>query len=102
MSLICLAQHVPRASQECLVTERGLRLTFSTGDAEESDRVERGGCRSDSPDPSGCGGRSFRSQLTLTVLGHQVVRTAEAYGLLLRTEEFGDVVFSLPQPILER
>jgi len=41
-------------------------------------------------------------QLTLTVLGHQVVRTPEAHGLLLRTQEFGDVVFSLPQAILQR
>ena len=33
--------------------------------------------------------------LTLGVLGHQVVRTPEAYGLLLRTQELGEVVFSL-------
>jgi hypothetical protein len=39
--------------------------------------------------------------LTLRVLGHQVVRTPEAYGLLLRTQELGEVVFSLPPTILK-
>jgi hypothetical protein len=41
-------------------------------------------------------------QMTLTVLGHQIVRKPEAYGLRLRTQEFGDVVFSVPQAILRR
>ena len=40
--------------------------------------------------------------LTLTVMGHQVVRRPEAYGLLLRTQELGEVVFSLPPAILQR
>lgn len=39
---------------------------------------------------------------TLTVLGHQVVQNAEAKGLLLRTQELGVVVFSLPEGILQR
>jgi hypothetical protein len=39
--------------------------------------------------------------LTLRVLGHQVVRTPEAFGLLLRTQELGEVVFSLPPTILK-
>ena len=39
--------------------------------------------------------------LTLAVFGHQVVRTPEAYGLLLRTQELGEVVFSLPPAILK-
>jgi hypothetical protein len=40
--------------------------------------------------------------LTLTVMGHQVVRRPETYGLLLRTQELGEVVFSLPPAILQR
>ena len=40
--------------------------------------------------------------LTLTVLGHQIVQNAEAKGLLLRTQELGAVVFSLPEGILQR
>lgn len=40
--------------------------------------------------------------LTVSVLGHQVVRSAEAHGLLLRTQECGDIVFSLPPGILRR
>ena len=60
--------------------KEGLRLTFSSGDSEES--LELG-------------------PLTLRVLGHQVVRTPEAFGLLLRTEELGGVVFSLPPAILQ-
>ena len=86
-----------------LSTERGLHLTFSSGDTEESIEL--------SPEAADQTSKSLRivtreivgkGPLTLTVLGHQVVRTHEAYGLLLRTQEFGDVVFSLPQAILER
>jgi hypothetical protein len=86
-----------------LSTERGLHLKFNSGDTEQSIEL--------SPEAAdqilqalqvvtseGVG----EEQLTLTVLGHQVVRTPEAYGLLLRTQEFGDVVFSLPQAILQR
>lgn len=39
---------------------------------------------------------------TLTVLGHQIVQSAEAKGLLLRTAELGVMVFSLPEGILQR
>ena len=86
-----------------LSTERGLRLTFSSGDTEESIEL--------SPEAANQTSETLRAvtseiagegQLTLTVLGHQVVRTNEAYGLLLRTQEFGDVVFSLPHAILQR
>jgi hypothetical protein len=86
-----------------LSTERGLHLTFSSGHTEESIEL--------SPEAADQTSKSLRivtreiadeGPLTLTVLGHQVVRTHEAYGLLLRTQEFGDVVFSLPPPILKR
>jgi hypothetical protein len=86
-----------------LSTERGLHLTFSTGDTEESIEL--------SPEAANQTLHTLQvatseiageEPLTLTVLGHQIVRTHEAYGLLLRTQEFGDVVFSLPQAILQR
>jgi hypothetical protein len=86
-----------------LSTERGLHLTFSTGDTEKTIEL--------SPEAAdqtvhtlqvATSESAGEGQLTLTVLGHQVVRTDEAYGLLLRTQEFGDVVFSLPQTILQR
>jgi hypothetical protein len=84
-----------------LPTERGLHLAYSSGDSEES--LELGREAADQilkalqvKQVAG------EKQLTLNVLGHQVVRTPEAYGLLLRTQEFGDVVFSLPQAVLQR
>ena len=86
-----------------LSTERGLHLTFSSGDKEESIEM--------SPEAADqtlhtlqvvTSESAGEEQLTLMVLGHQVVRTPEAYGLLLHTQEFGDVVFSLPQAILQR
>ena len=89
--------------KRALSTERGLYLTFSSGDTEES--IELSAEASDqilqalqvlTSEAAG------EDQLTLTVLGHQVVPTPEAYGLLLRTQEFGDVVFSLPEAILRR
>jgi len=40
--------------------------------------------------------------LTLTVLGHQVVQSREDKGLLLKTREWGTIVFSLPQAILPK
>ena len=86
-----------------LSTERGLRLTFSSGDREVS--LELSPQAADQTLHTLQGVMSAiagQEQLTFTVLGHQVVRTQEAYGLLLRTPEFGDVVFSLPQAILQR
>ena len=86
-----------------LSTGRGLHLTFSSGDIEESIEL--------SPEAADQTSKALQvatrdiaggGPLTLTVLGHQVVRTHEAYGLLLRTQEFGEVVFSLPQAILQR
>ena len=86
-----------------LSTERGLHLTFSSGDNEESIEFSPEATDQTSKalqvarnDIAGAG------PLTLTVLGHQVVRTQEAYGLLLRTREFGEVVFSLPHAILQK
>jgi hypothetical protein len=89
--------------KRALSTERGLHLTFSSGDKEQSIEL--------SPEAADqilqalqvvTSEAAGQEQLTLTVLGHQVVRTPEAYGLLLRTQEFGDVVFSLPEAILRR
>jgi hypothetical protein len=86
-----------------LSTERALRLTFSSGDLEESIELSREAAdqllRALQVLTSEAAGEE---QLTLTVVGHQVVRTPEAYGLLVRTQEFGEVVFSLPSAILQR
>jgi len=86
-----------------LSSEFGLHLEFSSGDSEESVELSREAAdqmlqalQVMTSDAAG------EAQLTLTVLGHQVVRTPEAYGLLLRTQEFGDVVFSLPQAVLQK
>lgn len=88
-------ERIRRAS----TTERGVQLTFSCGDTEQSielsleaaQHILRALLISEAP---------HEEQLTLTVFGHQVVRRPDAYGLLLRTQELGDVVFSLPQAIL--
>jgi hypothetical protein len=85
-----------------LSTERGLRLTFSSGGTEESIELSPEAADETLHTLQGVTNEiAGEKQLTLTVLGHQVVRTHEAYGLLLRTQEFGDVVFSLPQAILQ-
>ena len=86
-----------------LSTERGVRLTFSSGDTEES--IELSPKAADQTLQTlqvATSESAGEEQLTLTVLGHQVVRTHEAFGLLLRTQEFGDVVFSLPQAVLQK
>jgi hypothetical protein len=89
--------------KRALSTERGVHLTFSSGNTEETVEL--------SPEAADQVRQALQvvtskaageDQLTLTVLGHQVVRRPDAYGLLLRTQEFGDVVFSLPQAILRR
>ena len=85
-----------------LSTERGLRLTFSSGDTEESVELSQEAADQMLQALQVMTSEAGEEQLTLTVLGHQVVRTPEAYGLLLRTQEFGDVVFSLPRAILQR
>lgn len=87
--------------ERVLPTERGLHLGYSFGDSDESlelgqeaaDQILQALQMKQVPG---------EKQLTLRVLGHQVARTPEAYGLLLRTQEFGDVVFSLPQAVLQR
>ena len=86
-----------------LSTERGLHLTFSSGDTEESIELSPQAADQTLHTLQGVTSEfAGEEQLTLTVLGHQVVRTHAAYGLLLRTPEFGDVVFSLPPEILQR
>jgi hypothetical protein len=82
-----------------LSTKRGLRLAFSSGPSEEvielspeaADQLLQALQTTGSEGP-----------LTLNVLGHQVVRSPDGYGLLVRTQEFGEIVFSLPQAVLQR
>jgi hypothetical protein len=89
--------------KRALSTERGLRLTFSSGDTEESIEVSREAADQLVQALQVVTGDAARGeQMTLTVLGHQIVRKPEAYGLRLRTQELGDVVFSVPQAILRR
>jgi hypothetical protein len=86
-----------------LPTERGLHLTFISGDKEEAIELSAEAADQTSKTlQAATSDIAGEGPLTLTVLGHQVVRTHEAYGLLLRTQEFGEVVFSLPPPILKR
>jgi hypothetical protein len=87
--------------KSCLLGEHGLRLTFSAGSAEQSIELSMAAAEQSLQVLKTAIGEA-RERLTLTVLGHQVVRTPEAYGLLLRTQEFGEVIFALPEPILER
>ena len=87
--------------KRALSPEHELHLTFSSGDTQQTVELSSEAAK-----------QLLRAlqvverkpvdevPLTLTVLGHQVMRTPEAYGLLLRTQEFGEVVFSLPQLIL--
>ena len=86
-----------------LSTERGLHLTFTSGDSLESLEL--------SPEAVDQMLRALQvvateaigeEPLMLTVLGHQVVRTPEAYGVFVRTRELGDAVFSLPRAVLQR
>ena len=84
-------------------TERGVRLTFSSGNKEktiEFSREAAGQILQALQVPTKTG--TPEERLTLTVLGHQVVQTPEAKGLLLRTKEWGIIVFSLPQSILPK
>ena len=86
-----------------LSTERGLQLAFSSGDSEESIELSREAADQMLQALQIVTNRvTGEEQLTLTVLGHQVMQAAEAKGLLLRTKELGDVVFSLPQAVLQR
>ena len=84
-------------------TKRGVRLTFSSGNTEKTIELSReaaGQILQALQIPTKKGTAEVR--LTLTVLGHQVVQTPEAKGLLLRTKEWGIIVFSLPQGILQK
>src|SRR4029079_3656392 len=83
-------------------TERGLHLTFSSSDTEASIELSPEAVEQTFKTLHGVTPDAGEGPLTFTALGHQVVRTHEAYGLLLRTREFGDVVFSLPPAILKR
>ncbi|MGE3528563.1 MAG: hypothetical protein AB7G54_03950 [Methyloceanibacter sp.] len=82
-------------------TKSGLRLTFSSGKSEEQVELSQEAAAQTLRALQGAGGAAGEGPLTLGVLGHQVVRTADAYGLLLRTRELGEVVFALPLPILK-
>ena len=87
--------------KRALSSEDELHLTFSSGDTQQTVELSSEAAK-----------QLLRAlqvverkpvdevPFTLTVLGHQVMRTPEAYGLLLRTQEFGEVVFSFPQLIL--
>jgi hypothetical protein len=87
--------------ERVLPTERGLHLGYSFGDSDES--LELGREAADQIlQALQVKQIAGERQLTLNVLGHQVMRTPDAYGLLLHTQEFGDVVFSLPQAVLQR
>jgi hypothetical protein len=84
-------------------TKRGVRLTFSSGNTEKTIELSREAAGEilqalQIPTKKGTAG----VQLTLTVLGHQIVQTPDAKGLLLRTKEWGIVVFSLPEGILQK
>jgi hypothetical protein len=89
--------------KRALSTERGLCLTFSSGDREESLEVSREAADQILQALQVVTSDAAREEpMTLTVLGHQIVRKPEAYGLRLRTQEFGEVVFSVPPAILRR
>lgn len=82
-----------------LPTERGLQLTFSSDGSEESLELSHEAIAQLLRSISGTDRTS--EPLTLGVLGHQIVRTPTAHGLLIRTQELGAVVFSLPPAILK-
>lgn len=89
--------------RRALSTGRCLRLTFSCGESEESikltpqvaEQVLKAVAALTSKEPG-------ESALTLTVQGHQALRRPHEFGLMLRTQEFGDVIFSLPEQIIKR
>jgi hypothetical protein len=89
--------------RRAMSTEPGLRLTFSCGESEESieltpqaaERVLKAVAALTSEEPG-------EGRLTVTVQGHPILRRPDAFGLLLRTQEFGDVIFSLPEKIIQR
>ena len=84
-------------------TERGLQLAFSPVILQELIELSREAADQMLQALQIVTNRGTgEEQLTLTVLGHQVMQAAEAKGLLLRTKELGDVVFSLPQAVLQR
>ena len=89
--------------KHALLTETGLHLVLSSGDTEQSIELssEAAGQILHALQGVTCQAAD-EGQLTVTVLGHQIMRTPEAYGLRLRTLELGDVVFSLPQAIVSR
>jgi hypothetical protein len=84
-----------------LSTSRGLRLTFSAAGPEEQVELSQEAAAQTLRALQGACSGAGEGPLTLGVLGHQVVRRGEAYGLLLRTQELGDVVFALPPAVLD-
>jgi hypothetical protein len=89
--------------KRALSSGRGLHLTFTSNGAEHAIELS---CEAADQTLHALKvvtrATAGEKQLTLTVLGHQVVRAPGAYGILLRTQEFGDIVFSLPQSILRK
>jgi len=84
-------------------TKGGVQLAFSSGDSEELIELSREAADQMLQALQIVTNKvTGQEQLTLTALGHQVVQAVEAKGLLLRTKELGDVVFSLPQTVLQR
>jgi len=84
-------------------TKGGVQLAFSSGDSEEFIELSREAADQMLQALQIVTNKvTGQEQLTLTALGHQVVQAVEAKGLLLRTKELGDVVFSLPQTVLQR
>lgn len=89
--------------ERVLSTERGLHLAFRAANSEELIELSQEAADQVLQALQVVAKKAAGQEpLTLTVVGHQVMRTPEAYGLLLCTQEFGDVVFSLPQAVLQR
>jgi hypothetical protein len=88
--------------KRALSSGRGLHLTFTSNGAEHAIELSCEAADQTLHALKVVTRETAGEQLTLTVLGHQIVRAPEAYGILLRTQEFGDVVFSLPQSILRK
>jgi len=85
------------------LTERGFHFTFSSSNTEKSVEFSREAAEQIRQALQNVLSKSApEHQLTLTVVGHQIVRAPSAYGILLRTQELGDVVFSVPPEILQR
>ena len=89
--------------KRALRVEGRLRLTFSSGNTEKSIELGREAVDQILKALQIPVAEAVREEpLAITVLGHQVMQAGEAKGLLLRTKESGDVVFALPEAVLQR